>query len=765
VLLVPVAELPAEVRRRLAGEAGDWAITRPGLRTPSRIVDAGAAQLLSELRSPGTLVEAVLRYSRARGLDPEATLAAAFPLLSQLLDSGFLVPEGEGAILPSLVPGDEVEGFRVIACVQSLDDTEVYQVQRGEVAAALKIERQPGAGRRFEREAAILRHLGLGVTPRLLAEGDLGGRHYVAVEWFPGVSVTAAAAELRPGGAERLALCGEVLASYSRLHERGVLHGDVHPGNVLVAADGSVRLIDFGLAQWEGVRPGRGRGGVPFYFEPEYAAAVGAESSPPALSAAGEQHAVAALLYLLSTGAHYRDFSLEKNAMLRQIAEDPPLPFAERGVPAWPEVEAVLARALAKEPGERFPTLAAMAAAWEGIAAPAAAQPRDTIQPGAADRVLTRVLARLAPEGPLFAAGLKKPPRASVESGGAGIAYALYRIALAREDAALLSTADLWAARAVAEKGEAAFYDTGELTVETVGRVSPYHAATGPPAVQALLAHALGEPAVLGRALEAFLAAARLPGPCRDLTLGRSGLLLAAAILLGILPGTGLEGRPLVELGEELLAGLWAELDSAPALSDLAERPNLGMAHGWAGDLYASLRWCQATGSPLPESLAERLAALAGRAEPWGRGLRWRWYGGGERAKSAGSMPGWCNGSAGFVHLFTLAHEILGDPRYAALALGAAWNAWESPDQNGSLCCGLAGRAYALLHLHRHGGGAVWLARARQLAESAAADLRWAEESPDSLYKGEVGLAVLAADLARPEGAAMPFFADEGWPA
>ena len=213
-----------------------------------------------------------------------------------------------------------------------------------------------------------------------------------------------------------------------------------------------------------------------------------------------------------------------------------------------------------------------------------------------------------------------------------------------------------------------------------------------------------------------------------------------------------------------MLAGLWAELESAPALSDLAERPNLGMAHGWAGDLYASLRWCQATGSPLPESLAERLAELAGRAEPWGRGLRWRWYGGGERAKSAGSMPGWCNGSAGFVHLFTLAHEILGDPRYAALALGAAWNAWESPDRNGSLCCGLTGRAYALLHLHRHGGGAVWLARARQLAERAAADLRWAAESPDSLYKGEVGLAVLAADLARPEGAAMPFFGDEGWP-
>jgi serine/threonine-protein kinase len=306
-----------------------------------------------------------------------------------------------------------------------------------------------------------------------------------------------------------------------------------------------------------------------------------------------------------------------------------------------------------------------------------------------------------------------------------------------------------------------------ELTAETVGRVSPYHAATGPPAVQALIAHALGEPAALGQALQSFLAAARLPSAGRDLTLGRSGLLLAAALLVGLLPGTGLDATPLRQLGEELLAGLWAELALEPGLADPAERPNLGIAHGWAGSLYATLRWCRAVGRALPEPVGPRLAELAGRAEPRGRGLCWRWFGGGadgRPTRDAGTMPGWCNGSAGFVHLFTLAHEVLGDRRYAALAQGAAWNVWESADRNGSLCCGLAGRAYALLHLHRHAGGAAWLPRARQLAQAAAADLSWAAEWPDSLYRGELGLAVLAADLARPEGAAMPFFEDEGWP-
>jgi hypothetical protein len=184
------------------------------------------------------------------------------------------------------------------------------------------------------------------------------------------------------------------------------------------------------------------------------------------------------------------------------------------------------------------------------------------------------------------------------------------------------------------------------------------------------------------------------------------------------------------------------------------------MAHGWAGFLYSSLRWCRAAGRPLPVRLPDRLAELADLALPWGRGARWRWYGDGRRG---GFMSGWCNGSAGFVFLWALAHRTLNDPRYAALAEGAAWNAWEDPGREASLCCGLAGRAYALLHHWRHGGGPDWLERARDLAERAAGSVSRQGESAHSLYKGELGVAVLAADLARPEAAAMPFFEEEGW--
>lgn len=772
VILVPVTELPEELRRQLDSEEGDWAITRPRSRTPSRLVDADSAELLALFKEPRTIVEAVIRYSRSREIDPGETLEQAYPLLQRLLGSGFLVPEGEAGaegIHPALDPGDTIAGFEVVECVQGLEDTELYQVRNGKVLAALKIERPSAAGKTglFEREAAILTHLDGQGTPRLLDSGEVDGRRYLAIEWRAGVDAVTAAAERRGTRAELLALLSAIVSAYAGLHERGVLHADVHPRNVLVERDGSVRLIDFGIAAWEGAPEGLARtwrGGVAFFFEPEYAVAVRAGQEPPPATASGEQYGVAALLYLLATGVHPIDFSLEKKEMLRQIAEEPPRPFSERGAEPWPELETILARALRKDPAERFASMAEMAAALDQVEVPAARERRES----SGEALLARVLEKVSPEGPLFTAGFPEAPRGSVNYGAAGIAYFLYRVAQAREDAALLSSADLWISRALRDVGnEESFYNSEiELTPEIVGRVSPYHTANGLFAVQALVSHALGDRASQREAVAAFLAGAREPCANPDLTLGRSGVLLAAALLLDTVDGEEDDPvrRELIALGDELLAGLWEQLDPLPPVPVCDPLPNLGMAHGWAGYLYATLRWCRAAGKPHPEPLRTRLAELGECAQTWGRGLRWRWYGveAGDR-RGTNVMPGWCNGSAGFVFLWTLAHCELGNPAFAELAEGAAWNTWEAPDGGGSLCCGLGGRAYALLNFYRHGGGPEWLERARSLTNRAAVDIVQGSEREDSLYKGIVGVALLAAEIARPETAAMPLFEEEGW--
>jgi serine/threonine-protein kinase len=124
---------------------------------------------------------------------------------------------------------------------------------------------------------------------------------------------------------------------------------------------------------------------------------------------------------------------------------------------------------------------------------------------------------------------------------------------------------------------------------------------------------------------------------------------------------------------------------------------------------------------------------------------------------------GWCNGAAGYVSLWTLADQLLGGDEFGRLALAAAWTAYEDDGDGLSLCCGLAGRAYALLNIYRHGGGDAWLARARNLADRAAACARHETAPRESLYNGELGVAVLAADLEDPAHSCMPLYESEGW--
>ncbi len=788
IRLVPVGELPPETRAKLDCEDGDFALTRPLARTPTKIVDARAAALLEQFRKPATLVQGIVSHSREHGLDPERTLEEAYPLLANLVRSGILVPADSDrahAITPSSESGELPGGVEPVACIQVLEDTEVHQVRLtdGRIAA-LKLAR-PGIGplvrQAFERETALLKLMGGEVVPALYASGEEDERPYLILDWFGGVDVLSAAHELRSGDRpqtrELATLAGAVVDAYARLHDRGVVHSDVHPHNTLVDADGGVLLLDLGFARIDHdghPLASAPRAGVPFYFEPEYARAILADEAPPASSRLGEQYAVAALLYQLFTGELYLEFSLESDELLRQVAEEPPLRFAARRAPAWPSVEAVLRRALAKTPGDRYASMrefgAALAEAAEAAVLPAArgSAAVDAGERLVGERLVGDVLRRLDPDGVLFTEGIPAAPTCSVNFGAAGIAYALHRLAATRGSAELLSWADLWCTRALrdAESDEAFYNPDLDLPESLIGRVSPYHTRAGVHAVEALIARARDDTPSLAAAVAGFVASSQPACDTLDLTLGRSGTLLAAAVLAEALGG-GAErvGTPLLDVGRARLGDVWAEAAVLPPVTDCPALPNLGIAHGWAGLAFAALRWCEVTGDPLPDGLGARLDQLAECAEPWGRGLRWPWLSGAGPDRTFGYMSGWCNGSAGFVHLWTLAHRTLGGGRWLRLAEGAAWHAWEHASPTGNLCCGLAGRAYGLLDLHRLTGEDAWLLRARDLADRAAR----ADPDPElpwySLYKGELGVAVLASDLAvRPPEAVMPFFGSEGWP-
>jgi serine/threonine-protein kinase len=783
VRLVPVNRLPPEVRGGLNCDEEDYAVTRPQSRSTSKIIDANSARLLERFQKPRTIAQAVIDLCREDRSDPEETLEAAFPLLQALLQAGLLVEAGSeraNKIDFTLKPGDSVAGGKVLRCVQVVEDTELYQMELdGGVQAAMKMVRQQaGAGRDWalRNETTILSHLDGDPSPKLLGSGSFEGRPYIIEEWCSGVECSVAAQRLRGTPDERpklLNLCVGILDAYARLHARGVLHVDIHPRNLLAAEDGSarVRIIDFGYSCFgmNGLAPAQiHRPGIPFFFEPEYAAAV-LKGLPLAPSFSGEQYGLAALIYLLMTGAQYVDFSLEREGMLKQMAEDPPRPFAARGIPPWPEVEAVLSKALSKSPGDRYASVQEFTGVLRECAGaqmmPAAPAPGG---PSPSRRLLDRVIDSLQLDAPLYESTWSDAPSCSVNSGAAGFAYALYRIACLRRDPELLSLADLWSTKARASiNSSSAFYNPAlDVTPKTVGRVSPYHTASGVHAVQALISLAMGDLATAEESIEHFIDAA--DGACEnlDLTLGRSGVVLGCALLLEAAGKQKLKAADrLREFGDRTAAGIWNELNTALPMDQAKQFSFLGIAHGWAGALYTTLRWCRLAKMSVPEWVAPRLDELAGRARFEGESAKWKRPSTPGVGDAGEYWAGWCAGSAGYVHLWTLAESMLRNKQYAALARAAGLAAWDDQTTPGDLCCGYSGRAYGLLNLYKHTGEAVWLDRARELAERAAISIQQYSLRANSLYKGEVGVALLIADLERPELAAMPFFEHEGWPA
>lgn len=759
VLLIPCADLSDDVRRRIAFDEGDFTLSRRFGRALAQVIDRDTAALLELFRQPRTIVDAVVENSRSLGKDPERTFDELLPHIGKFVHNRVLVPAGsdeEQEIRPQFDSGAAIAESRIVRCASLIEDREVYQVRRAGGVAALKIARgdTPDLQRLFANEAAILRHLdGFGLAPRLLDQGSHDGRPYLILEWIAGVDAGVAAAHRRHDRGSLIALCASIAAAYAALHERGVVHGDVHPHNMLV--DRHVTLLDFGYARFTDRPPSLGHASVMEYYEPEYFAAFREGRSLPA-SEAGEQYSVAALLYLLMAGQPYFDFRLDHEAMVRQIEIEPPLPFAARGLPPWPEVEAILFRALEKDPARRHASMAAMAASLaevrDATVRESLARPVDAD----AQAFLDRTLRALAPGGETYSARYPVPPRASIQYGCAGAAVGLLRVAEVRGDPALLALAAVWHSRAVALMNtETAYYHADDgLAPEALGPVSPYHTEAGIHAAGAMIDAARGDTYAQQAAIAAFLAASRRPCPEVDLALGRLGSVLAAALLLGISDDVPEAAASLRAFGSETLRAVWGELDARPPISESPDA-SLGMAHGWAGYLYATMRWCAASGDPLPPRLADRLQELAALRTSSGRGAYWRTRAGGDAAEK---MPGWCNGSAGPLFTFTLAHRLLGDDQWLRLAELAAWNEWDEPRGPTSLCCGTAGRAYALLQLYRHTGDRAWLSRARELANHAASAARSTSQRRNSLWKGELGVAVLIADLASPEQARMPFF-------
>ncbi len=261
--------------------------------------------------------------------------------------------------LPALPAGAAVPGYLIEGELGRGGMGVVYrarQISLGRLVALKMILHAEHAGQaeraRFRREAealARIRHEGI---VQVYEAGEHEGRPFISMEYVDGGSLDRrlAAGPLAPPAAASLV---EKLARAAHAaHEKGIVHRDIKPANVLLGADGTPKVTDFGLAKnllADGGMTQSGQVlGTPSYMAPEQA-----EGRRRDVGALTDVYGLGAILYECLTGRPPFQAATLHEA-LRQVSTLEPLPPSRlnRGVP--PALEAVCLRCLRKATGQRY---------------------------------------------------------------------------------------------------------------------------------------------------------------------------------------------------------------------------------------------------------------------------------------------------------------------------------------------------------------------------------------------------------------------------
>jgi WD40 repeat protein/anti-sigma factor RsiW len=344
---IPEADLQAFVLGELPERPAD-AIAHHLARCPACEARAGR---LDEL------ADSAIQALRQPASDPAAPARTS-------LNAG---PAGEGEAAPTPTTGPAaVPGYEVLGELGRGGMGVVYRARQTSLdrIVALKMllsaeHAGPQELARFRTEAEALARL---QHPNLVQIYDVGhqdGLPYFSLEYCGGGSLAAKldGTPLPPRPAAELA---ETLArAMHAAHQQGIVHRDLKPANVLLTADGTPKITDFGLAKRLDGEPGQTASGAvmgtPSYMAPEQAGGKSGKVGP-----AADVYALGAILYELLTGRPPFKAATPLDTVLQVLSDEPVPP---RGLqPKLPrDLETICLKCLEKAPQRRYPSAAELA--------------------------------------------------------------------------------------------------------------------------------------------------------------------------------------------------------------------------------------------------------------------------------------------------------------------------------------------------------------------------------------------------------------------
>src|SRR6266481_4056644 len=210
---------------------------------------------------------------------------------------------------------------------------------------------------RYKREAEIGSRLDHPHVQRLLNTGEKRSEHYLVMEYIQGRSLREVMEEHAPDllpQAEAIRLTIQICDALAYCHEHGVFHRDIKPENIMIQDDGSIKIIDFGVALLEGARRVTWRGlsgtvGTPDYMAPE-------QLQGERGTASSDIYAIGVMLYEMLCG--HTPFEGENVfAIINQhVSQDPPS-ILQFNPSLSPALATVVMRTIRRDPDKRYKSI------------------------------------------------------------------------------------------------------------------------------------------------------------------------------------------------------------------------------------------------------------------------------------------------------------------------------------------------------------------------------------------------------------------------